>query len=91
MLVNPVYLRSANHVFSQAKNSVNPGISADGTMICIMLNIEAWLNGIPYPTLSQDLPLVYSDRTNEGDMKACEDSHGKIIEAVVVVVPFYEV
>ena len=42
MLVNPVYLRSANHVFSQAKNSVNPRIFADGTMICVMLDIKAW-------------------------------------------------
>ena len=88
MLVNPVYLRSANHVFSQAKNSVHPRIFANGTMICIMLDVKAWWNGI---LSTYNLPLVYSDLTNESDMKARKESHGKSVGTVVVHVPFHEV
>ena len=39
MLVNPVNLRSTNHVFSQAKQPVHQRIFADGTVICIMLDV----------------------------------------------------
>ena len=42
MLMNPVNLRSADPVFSQAKQPVDPGISADGAVICIVLNIQTW-------------------------------------------------
>ena len=43
MLMNPVDLGSPNPVFRQAKKTVDPGISADGAVISIMLDVETWM------------------------------------------------
>ena len=43
MLMNPVDLGTPYPVFCQAKKPVDPGISADGSVISIMLDVETWM------------------------------------------------
>ena len=43
MLMNPVDLGSPDPVFCQAKKPVDPGISADGAVISMMLDVETWM------------------------------------------------
>ena len=43
VLVNPVYLRAPDPVLAEPQQPVHVGVSADGSVIRIMLNVESYL------------------------------------------------
>ena len=86
MLVNPVNLRSTNHVFSQAKHPVHPGIFANSSVICIMLDIKACFNGIFW---LWNYLSYRCDLTNEGHVKSHDQGHRKSVGVVIIAVQLH--